>query len=184
METYKYKWNIIVAYDKHLGIGAANDLLWQKDLPADLKHFKDLTTGHTIVMGRKTYESIGRALPNRENIVVSSLPVEAADVVWASSIDAAYDKATSDQIFIIGGGQMYAQAYSALVNQALIDSSIIYATEVDATFENADIFFPKINPLLWVEKSREHHKADALNKYNYDFVTYVHEVDPKQLSAL
>ena len=70
-----------MAYDKQRGIGAAGDLLWLRDLPADLAHFKQLTMGGSIVMGRKTYESIGRALPGRENIVVSHGPIDAADVI-------------------------------------------------------------------------------------------------------
>ncbi len=157
--------SIIVAYDKHMGIGADNDLLWQRDLPADLKHFKELTTGHAIIMGRKTYESIGRPLPNRQNIVVSRSmePVQGMGVV--PSIEEAYKIATDPQIFIIGGAQIY--------EQTLDTADVILATEVDAIFENATVFFPPINNEVWMETAREHHEADEANKYAFDFVTYV-----------
>jgi dihydrofolate reductase len=156
--------SIIVAYDKNHGIGAANDLLWIRDLPADLKHFKEITTGHSIIMGRKTYESLGRPLPNRQNIVMSRLPIRDEGIFWANRIDDAYNIANDDQVFVIGGGQIY--------RLALTYTDVIYATEVDALFSNADVFFPEISDELWQEVSREHHEKDDLNKYNYDFVVY------------
>ncbi|HRF28598.1 MAG TPA: dihydrofolate reductase [Candidatus Saccharibacteria bacterium] len=154
---------IVVAMDKNNGIGADNDLLWQRDLPADLAHFKELTTGKTIVMGRKTFESIGRALPNRENIVVSRQPLRYENVIHAASIDEAYDLASND-VCVIGGGQIY--------TQALEDMDILYVTEVDAEFAQASVFFPEINEQQWRETSREHHDADERNKYSFDFVVY------------
>jgi dihydrofolate reductase len=156
--------SIIVAYDKKRGIGADNDLLWLRDLPADLKHFKDVTSGHPIIMGRKTFESIGRPLPNRQNIVVSRSmqPVDGVDVVI--SLDEAYQKASEGQVFVIGGAQIYAQAIET--------ADEILATEVQATFDNATVFFPEIDAELWMEHSREHHDADEANKYAFDFVRY------------
>lgn len=156
--------SIIVAYDKKMGIGADNDLLWQRDLPADLKHFKDLTTGHTIIMGRKTFESIGRPLPNRQNIVVSRTlePVEGVEIV--KSLFDAYNKATDDHVFVIGGAQLYKEAMKS------VDE--ILATEVDATFDNATVFFPYISDNAWIETEFEHHEADEANKYAFDFVRY------------
>lgn len=154
--------SIIVAYDRNRGIGADNDLLWQRDLPADLQHFKDLTTGNTIIMGRKTYESIGRPLPNRQNIVVSR-DFYAEGVETASSLEEAYQLATHD-IFVIGGGQIY--------TEALNDMDQLYVTEVHADFPNATVFFPEINLSIWQEISRDRHEADEANKYTYDFVTY------------
>lgn len=157
--------SMLVAYDKNYGIGADNDLLWQRDLPADLKHFKELTTGNAIIMGRKTYDSIGRPLPNRQNIVISrSLDViEGVQVV--DSLQAAYDAVeTGKETFVIGGGQIYALAMDT-VDQIL-------ATEVDAVFEQADIFFPAIDRRVWQEINRTHHEADERNLYKYDFVTY------------
>lgn len=161
---YEYMKSIVVAYDKKRGIGAANDLLWIRDLPADLRHFKDVTTGHSIIMGRKTYESLGRPLPNRQNIVVSRglEPVDGFNVV--RSLDEAYQVATDKEVFVIGGGQIYQLAIDA-VDQLLV-------TEVDQTFA-AEVFFPEIDLNVWQEVSREHHDKDDVNKYNYDFVTYL-----------
>jgi dihydrofolate reductase len=154
--------SIVVAYDLHRGIGANNDLLWQRDLPADLAHFKQLTMGGSIVMGRKTFESIGRALPGRQNIVVSHHTIAVAGVQTAASLDEAYALA-SNELFIIGGGSIY--------EQALADANIVYATEVKATFEQATVFFPELNQ-EWNEVSRESHSADASNRYAYDFVVF------------
>jgi dihydrofolate reductase len=156
---------IVVAYDKKYGIGANNDLLWVRDLPADLKHFKDLTTGHTIIMGRNTYNSIGRPLPNRQNIVISHSMKPATDIEVADSLDKAYAMANGSEVFIVGGAQIYELALPT------IDE--IQATEVDAVFSNATVFFPRIDTNMWQEVSREHHDADEANKYGYDFVRYV-----------
>lgn len=157
--------SIVVAYDKQRGIGAHNDLLWQRDLPADLKHFKELTMGGSLIMGRNTYESIGRALPGRENIVVTHRPLSAVDVIAVDSLAAAYAAAHGNQ-FIIGGGQIY--------EQALADVDVVYATEVAETFPAAEVFFPPLGA-GWREAAREQHTADDRNKYGYDFVTYVRE---------
>jgi dihydrofolate reductase len=156
--------NIIVAYDKNHGIGAANDLLWIRDLPADLKHFKDITTGSAIIMGRHTYESIGRPLPNRQNIVISHdmEPIEGIEVAY--TLDEAYELAKTDDVYIIGGGQIYSLAIDT-VDEILV-------TEVQEKFEAAQVFFPVIDPIIWRETSREHHPKDATNKYDYDFVVY------------
>ncbi len=155
--------SIIVAYDKNRGIGAANDLLWVRDLPADLRHFKEMTTGHTIIMGRKTYESLGRPLPNRHNIVISRDMTPVPGVTVVRNLEEAYAVSTSPDIFIIGGGQIYQLAIDGVDR--------ILATEVDASFK-ADVFFPAVNPAVWIEVAREHHQKDDLNKYNYDFVSY------------
>jgi len=155
--------SIIVAYDKNYGIGAANDLLWKNDLPADLKHFKNITTGSTIIMGRKTFESIGRPLPNRQNIVISSsmCPTDGIDVV--SSLDEAFDISEGPDAFVIGGGQIYKIAIDRVDR--------IYATEVDGEFK-ADVSFPSIDKNAWKEVSREHHNKDTENKYACDYVIY------------
>lgn len=154
---------IVVAVDKHGGIGADNDLLWQRDLPADLAHFKKLTTGGSIIMGRKTFESIGRPLPNRENIVVSRTPTGVEGVLTAANLESAYALARYP-IFVIGGGQIYAEAIN--------DADLLYVTEVDASFPQATVFFPEIDAGIWQEVDRVHNSADADNKYNYNFVTY------------
>lgn len=157
--------SIVVAYDQHRGIGADNDLLWGRDLPADLAHFKKLTTGKSIIMGRRTFESIGsRPLPNRQNIVVSSRPTGVQGVITCESLTAAYTMSQYDPI-VIGGGQLY--------EAALPDISCIYATEVDVSFPNATIFFPSLTSGEWHEVSREHYERDEKNQYDYDFVTYI-----------
>ena len=163
--------SIVVAYDKRRGIGADNELLWMRDLPADLAHFKKLTTGKSIVMGRKTFESIGsRPLPNRQTIIVSrqgALGVEGT--MTAASLQTAYALAQYD-VFVIGGGEIYAQAMD--------DVDTLFVTEVDASFPQATVFFPEIDCNAWQEVFREHHASDDRNKYAFDFVTYVRAVSP------
>ena len=156
--------SIIVAYDKNYGIGAANDLLWQRDLPADLAHFKATTMDSTIIMGYNTYLSIGRALPGRQNIVINwdYEDIEGFEVV--TSLDEAYATSKNENIFVIGGGSIYKLALDTV--------DMIYATEVQSTFRQADVFFPAIDKSTWDEVSREKHLADDKNKYNYDFVVY------------
>lgn len=154
---------MIVAMDKNRGIGADNDLLWLRDLPADLAHFKRVTTGGSIVMGRKTFDSIGRPLSDRQNIVLSGTPTGVKGVITAGSLKAAYAIAQFP-IFVIGGGSVYEQAMS--------DVDRLYVTEVDAAFPQATVFFPAIDMSVWQETSREHHPADERNKYAFDFVVY------------
>lgn len=155
---------IVVAYDRNRGIGADNDLLWMRDLPADLKNFKKLTTGKSIIMGRKTFESIGsRPLPDRQNIVLSRTPTGVEKVITAGSLGAAYAIAQFP-IMVIGGASVY--------KDALADIDTIYATEVDATFPQATVFFPEINLNEWRETSRERHEIDEKNKYPFYFVKY------------
>lgn len=156
--------SMVVAYDKNRGIGADNDLLWQRDLPADLRHFRKMTIGKSIVMGRKTFESIGsKPLPERQNIVLSRTPTGVEKVITAGSLEAAYAMAQYP-IVVIGGGSVY--------EDALPDIDVIYATEVDAAFPQASVFFPEIDMNQWQEVSRTHHEADEKNKYAFDFVEY------------
>lgn len=155
--------SIIVAVDKHMGIGADNDLLWGRDLPDDLAYFKRNTKGASVIMGRKTYESMGRPLPDRENIVVSSSPIGEKGVLSTVNLQSAYELARYS-IFVMGGGQVYAAAIG--------DMDRLYVTEVDAEFPQATVFFPEIDVSKWQESSREHHAADEHNKYAFDFVVY------------
>lgn len=160
---------IVVAYDKNRGIGAENDLLWMRDLPADLAHFKKLTTGNSIIMGRKTFESMrSRPLPNRQNIVLSRTPTGVEKVITAGSLQAAYAMAQFS-IFVIGGESVF--------RESLPDVDTIYATEVNASFPQATVFFPEIDMNEWQEVSREHHEADEKNKYAFDFVEYRKSID-------
>jgi dihydrofolate reductase len=156
--------SIIVAYDKKRGIGADNDLLWIRDLPADLKHFKDITTGSAIIMGRRTYESIGRPLPGRQNIVISHDMEPTAGIKVAYTLQEAYEAVITDDVYVIGGGQIYSLAINNVER--------IIATEVQEKFDAAQVFFPMIDPLTWKEISRDHHLKDVANKYDYDFVVY------------
>lgn len=127
--------SIIVALDEKRGIGKEGKLPWH--LSEDLKRFKEITSGHTIVMGRKTFDSIGKVLPNRKNIVISSqlqnLDGKIKDLMFVSSLDEALDKAKGD-IFIIGGGQVFAESITR------VDK--LYLTKVEGDF-NCDTFFPE-----------------------------------------
>mgnify|MGYP003587705593 CR=1 FL=1 len=154
---------LIVAYGRNGEIGAHGDLPWGRNLPGDLAQFKRRTTGGSIIMGRRTFESIGkRPLPDRENIVVSSTPAGVSGVLTALSLESAYALARYP-IFIIGGARLY--------RAALPTVDVIYATEVDATFPDADTFFPKLSG-EWQEVAREHHQADEKNAYSFDVVEY------------
>lgn len=155
--------SIIVAIGKNNEIGRDNDLLWR--LPDDLKSFKRITLGHTIIMGRNTFESLPKgALPNRRNIVISrnsELKIEGAEVY--SSLDHAFLKTMNEEeVFIIGGGQIY--------KQILPDADKIYLTKVQAEFPDATVFFPEINYNEWGEISREFHPADEKHPFAYIFV--------------
>lgn len=154
---------ILVAYDRNRAIGHQNRLPWH--LPADLKRFKALTMGHPIVMGRKTYESIGRPLPGRTNVVVTrELGYLAEGSIVVDSLERALNVARDDnEIFIIGGAQIFVQM--------LPFSDRLYATEIHAAFE-ADTYFPAFESDAWVETSREHHPADTANPHPFDFVIY------------
>lgn len=157
--------SILVAYDRNRAIGHGNKLPWH--LPADLKRFKALTMGHHIVMGRKTYESIGRPLPGRANVVITrEIGYRAEGSIVVDTLERALDVAQEDnEIFIIGGAQIFVQM--------LPFCDRLYATEIDAAFD-ADTYFPGFDKQYWVESSREHHEADPTNPYPFDFVIYDH----------
>lgn len=157
---------IIAAIAKNNALGKDNDLIWH--LPADLKHFKKITTGHTIIMGRKTFESIGKPLPNRTSIIVTRNKDYFKDgCLIAHHLEEAIDlaKKEDNNIFVIGGAQIYKEA----LEKDLVDALDI--TLVHETF-GADAFFPEINPKNWKEVSREDFSADEKNKYNFSFVSY------------
>lgn len=159
----------VVAMDRNRAIGFNNDLPWGRSLKDDLTHFKRLTTNGSIIMGRKTFESIGsRPLPNRENIVLSRNPTAVANTLTALSPSAAYDLARYP-IFVIGGGQIF--------EQTIDDMDQLVVTYVDAEFPEATIFFPQINCQVWEEVSRDHHEADERNAYAFDIVTYKRILD-------
>ncbi|MFY1045014.1 dihydrofolate reductase [Chryseobacterium sp. GP-SGM7] len=155
---------IVVAMGEKNEIGADNQLLWH--LPKDLKHFKDLTSGHPIIMGRKTYESIGKALPNRTNIVVSRKKnwfQEGILIVGSIKEAVKFAKKINENIFIIGGGNIYEQTMEI--------ADKLEITLVKANLE-ADTYFPKINPKFWKLTSEECHEKDEKNQYDFCFRTY------------
>ena len=153
---------IIVAKADNNVIGSKNDLPWY--LPADLKHFKNVTLGHAVVMGRNTFQSIldrlHKPLPGRENIILTRDNTFAYEGVRV--IHTVDDINQLDEVFIIGGAEVYKQTID------LADT--LYVTEVHAAIDG-DVVFPDIDD-AWTESSREHHKSDEKNQYDYDFVTY------------
>ncbi|HPF30847.1 MAG TPA: dihydrofolate reductase [Candidatus Saccharibacteria bacterium] len=158
--------NIIVAYDKNRAIGKNGDLLWKMgDMKSDMRRFKDLTINNTVIMGSRTYKSIGKALPNRQNIVlVKDNSISNPNIEVAHSIPEAYNLANSDEVFIIGGGEIY--------RQTINDVDRIYATEVEESFIDADTFFPEVNNDQWKIIESDLHNADIDNKYDFKFVSY------------
>lgn len=134
-------------------------------MPTDMRHFKLLTYNQAVIMGYKTLESMRRALPDRQNIVISRKPMEIEGATVVTTLDEAYDAVEPGrEAWVIGGGQIFALAMDSLDR--------IYATEVDSDFPSADVFFPAIDKTMWREISREHHEADERNAYAFDFVTY------------
>lgn len=152
------KLSIIVAIGKNNEIGKDNDLLWR--LPADLKRFKSITTGHAIVMGRKTFESLPKgALPNRTNVVLSrNTSFHPENTLVYSSLDAALiHLRDEEEVFIIGGAELY--------RQTLPIADKLYLTKVHATFAEADTFFPQIDYSEWKQTGMETIPADEKNAY-------------------
>jgi dihydrofolate reductase len=154
---------LIAAVARNGVIGASNTLPWR--LPADLKRFRSLTRGHTIVMGRKTWESLPRALPERQNVVVTRSPDFAAlGALVVSSLDAALAAAALPApVFCIGGGELYRAALSR--------ADTLYLTEIDREFAG-DTTFPAFDRRAWREAARETHGSDAPDGFAYAFVTY------------
>ncbi|SRR6266566_4789268 len=154
--------SLIVAMAENRVIGRDNALPWR--LPNDLRHFKRTTLGHAVIMGRKNYQSIGKPLPGRRNIVVTrQAGFTAPGCVLASSVDAALTAASNDpEIFVIGGAELYAQT--------LARAERLYVTRVHAAVAG-DILFPDVDWSTWRELARERHEADAEHAFAYSFVT-------------
>ena len=158
--------NIIVAIADNNAIGRDNNLLWH--ISEDLRFFRRKTLGWPVIMGRKTFESIGRALPGRVNVVVSRGFSTGEDVDVVGSLDEAFKVAEStnlEKCFVMGGGQIYAQAMD------LADRLIV--THVHTTIEDADTFFPAIDLSVWTEVSRSEMLTDEETGYTFEFVEYV-----------
>ncbi len=146
-------------------IGKNNDLVWH--LPADFKFFKQTTKGHTLIMGRKTFESLDNPLPHRDSLIVTRNKAYTSDGITVfHSLESALDYAEKkglESVFILGGGEIYKQS------MVLADKLII--TEVHEDFEG-DTYFPEIDDNLWMEVSREERNADEKNKHGFAFVVY------------
>ena len=157
--------SLIAAMAHHRVIGFHNQLPWH--LPADLRHFKQLTLHKPVIMGRKTFESIGRPLPKRRNIVITrdvSYKKEGVEVVHtlAQALDLFPDQ--NEEVFIIGGAEIY--------KQTMPIADKLYITHVGAEDKDADAFFPEIIPIVWNEISHEEHEADQANPIPYTFSVY------------
>lgn len=156
---------ILVAFDENKVIGKNNALIWH--LPADLQRFKMLTTGHVIIMGRKTYESIGKPLPNRTTIAITrQADFKPEGIIVANSIEEALLKAKSisrDDIYIVGGAKIY-QLGLALADQILV-------TQLHDIFEG-DTYFPEIPADTWEIVEQKRGITDEKNKFQYSFLTY------------
>jgi len=153
----------IAALGENRELGAGNELLWH--LPDDFAWFVKHTRGHPVIMGRKTMQSLGKPLKNRLNIAISRNPDTVAEgFVYAPDLEKALEQAgqePTDEIFIIGGGEIYRQAMPL--------TQRLYLTEVKATFPVADTFFPEWGP-NWKESYREAHPADERHEFAFDFV--------------
>ena len=156
--------SFVVAVAENNVIGKDGGMPWGR-LPADLRHFKALTLGHPVIMGRRTYDSLGRALPKRPNIVITRQQDWAAPgCETAASLPAALARAgeLDEEVCVIGGGEIYREALPA--------ADVIYLTEIHHSFEG-DAFFPVLSPTEWREETRERHEADADHAYAFSFVT-------------
>ena len=152
--------SIIVAMSENRVIGHHNQIPWH--LSADLKHFKRITTGHCVIMGRKTFESIGKALPNRQNIVITRQKnYQAHRTEVTHSLERALRLSKSQETFIIGGSTLYQEALPQITQ--------IYLTLVHTTV-TGDTFFPEVDWQAWEEIKREDYCADQKNPYDYSFL--------------
>lgn len=160
--------NIVVAFDENRVIGKDNDLPWAGVLKDDMVRFRQLTRGNTVIMGRKTFDSLPermRPLPDRQNVVISLGLVAYTGVQIAHSLEEAYDLSYHDEVNVIGGGQIY--------ELALPTVDRIYATEIETKVEDGDTFFPELDMNDWTEVERERFSANDRNKFGFSFVTYL-----------
>lgn len=153
--------SLIAAMGRNRVIGKDNSLPWS--LPVDMKHFHDLTTGKPVIMGRKTFESIGKPLPDRTNIIITrDTNYKAENCIVVHSTDEALKAAEgNEEVMIIGGAQIY--------KEFLSKANRIYLTIIDSDFEG-DVYFPEYNIEEWEETEYEEHERDADNQYNYTFL--------------
>lgn len=157
------KISLIVAFDENRLIGKNNELPWR--LPADLKFFKNVTMGHSIIMGRKTFESIGKVLPGRTSVIVTRQNnYLAPGCIVVNSLEEAFEKCKNEeQVFVIGGAELF--------KYALPLATDLYITEIHHEFDG-DTWFPEIHDDQWQEISEETFKADEKNLWDYTFIHY------------
>lgn len=154
--------SMIAAVGKNLELGKNNDLIWH--FKEDMKFFKDTTMGHTVVMGRKTFESLPKALPGRKNIVISSnAEYQAQGATVVTSVEEALQITDNEEIFVIGGGKIYAEF--------LPYADKLYLTEIDAECADADTYFPQFNKSDYIK--------EIINYYDIDGVEFYHVVYKK-----
>ncbi|EWH21959.1 dihydrofolate reductase [Bacillus haynesii] len=156
--------SLIAAMDRNRLIGKDNDLPWH--LPQDLKYFKEVTKGHAVIMGRKTFESIGRPLPHRENIIITSnkeLDIPNCQVMHSAEEAVRFAKNRNEECFVIGGSTLY--------TDILPFADKLYVTKIDETFEG-DRYFPEFNEAEWEIVSRRKGLKDDKNPYDYEFLVY------------
>lgn len=159
---------LIAAMDRNNAIGADNKLLWH--LPADMAFFKKMTTGKTVLMGRKTYESLGRPLPNRRNIVLTrqhGLEIEGCEVVH--DMKEVLERFRGEELMVIGGAEIY--------ELALPYADQLLLTEVEANMEGSDAFFPKFDKSEWRLSESVFREKDEKNLYDFRFQTYLRVPD-------
>lgn len=156
---------LIVGYDQNRAIGFNGDMPWGRALPADLQNFRRLTMGNTVIMGRKTFDTIGRALPGRKSIVLTRNPDWAHEGVEViHSLEELRESDIEGQAYVMGGAQVY--------HLSLPYASKIYATEVATAFDQADTYLDAFDPKVWYEARRAHYVADEKNAYDFDIVEY------------
>lgn len=154
--------SLIAAMDNNNVIGYENDMPWS--LPNDLKHFKEVTSHHTVIMGRKTYQSIGKPLPNRKNVILSRSGFQTDDDVEViSSIEEIQKRAETEEVFVIGGGTIY--------EQVLPYADRLYITRIDAEFKG-DTYFPKFSEDEWEVIDEKEGILNDRNEYKHTFYTY------------
>ncbi|WP_028840338.1 MULTISPECIES: dihydrofolate reductase [Thermomonas] len=157
--------SLIAALDRNHAIGRGNALPWH--LPDDLRRFKALTLGKPVLMGRKTAQSLGRALPKRSNLVLTrggAVPFAGMQAVASLEAAIALAAGEGDELCVIGGGEVYALSLSLATH--------LHLTHVETVVEGADAFFPRLDAQRWRETARSHHPADAAHPFAFDFVDY------------
>jgi dihydrofolate reductase len=166
--------SLVVAASTNNAIGKNNQLLW--NLPNDMKYFKNVTWGMPVIMGRKTFESLGKALPGRKNIVITRQPGwSAKGVVVVNSLDDAIfvaKETDAKEIMVIGGGEIFRMVFEK--------AKRIYITRVKAELEG-DTFFPRIDPKIWHLVSQKDHEADEKHAYAYSFQVWEKDIKMRNI---